>query len=117
MFLEALEESEAGDMLVVDNDGRLDEGCIGDLVAREVQGAGLAGIVIWGRHRGSCELAEIGLPLFSLGDLEHRQALAMIDGHSLRDQLRFTDYLSRRRADDHFSFHQHLREIGGAIEE
>ena len=67
IFLEALEEAGTGDILVVDNDGRLDEACIGDLIALEVKRAGLAGMVIWGLHRDSREVAEIGLPIFSLG--------------------------------------------------
>ena len=47
VFLEAIELSEAGDVLLADNGGRVDEACIGDLVALEAQRAGLAGIVIW----------------------------------------------------------------------
>jgi regulator of RNase E activity RraA len=38
-------------VLVVDNGGRLDEACAGDLVALEAQAAGLEGLVIWGLHR------------------------------------------------------------------
>jgi 4-hydroxy-4-methyl-2-oxoglutarate aldolase len=70
VFLEALERSgpeAAGRILVADNDGRLDEGCIGDLVTLECASAGLAGIVIWGAHRDTAELTRIGLPVFSLG--------------------------------------------------
>jgi regulator of RNase E activity RraA len=67
VFLEAIELSEAGDVLLADNGGRVDEACIGDLVALEAQRAGLAGIVIWGLHRDSAELCEIGIPVFSLG--------------------------------------------------
>src|ERR1700736_3560021 len=51
IFLEALEAARPGDVLVVDNAGRLDEACVGDLVTLEVQKAGLQGIVIWGLHR------------------------------------------------------------------
>ena len=40
-----------GDVLVVDNGGRLDEACVGDLVALEAQAAGVEGMVIWGLHR------------------------------------------------------------------
>jgi 4-hydroxy-4-methyl-2-oxoglutarate aldolase len=69
IFFEALRESEPGDVLVVDNGGRLDEACIGDIVALEVRSEGLVGIVIWGLHRDSKELSEIGFPLFSLGAL------------------------------------------------
>lgn len=69
IFLEALGESSPGDILVVDNGGRLDESCVGDLVTLEAQRAGLAGIVIWGLNRDSVEIREIGLPVFSLGAL------------------------------------------------
>lgn len=67
VFLEAMATADRGDVLVIDNDGRLDEACIGDLTALEAQGAGLAGIVLWGTHRDSAELAEIGLPVFTYG--------------------------------------------------
>lgn len=69
VFLEALESAEPGDVLVVDNRGRDDEACVGDLIAREVQRAGLSGIVIWGLHRDTAELREIGLAMFSQGSL------------------------------------------------
>lgn len=176
VFLEAIEQASAGDILVVDNDGRFDESCIGDLVVREAQGAGLGGIVIWGLHRDSLEVSEIALPLFSLGvtsagpqrldprpadvfdaaqigphlvtsgdlvvadgdgvvflpqqhalaiiaaaaairEVERDQAVKMLNGQSLRDQLRFREFLARRRSNPQHSFRQHLREIGGAIEE
>lgn len=67
VFLEAFERAEPGDVLVVDNGGRLDESCVGDLVTLEAQAAGLAGIVIWGLHRDTVEIRRIGLPVFSLG--------------------------------------------------
>ena len=176
IFLEALGEASPGDVLVVDNAGRLDEACVGDLIVLETKSAGLAGIVIWGLHRDTCEIASIGLPVFSLGSLptgplrlnvrgpdalrwaavgphrvgtsdyvvadddgvlflpedrladiasfarqiratEARQAEEMATGTSLRRQLRFDDYLSRRRRDPIYAFRQHLRDIAGAIEE
>jgi regulator of RNase E activity RraA len=43
VFLEAFESAEPGDVLVVDNGGRRDEACVGDLVALEAQAAGIAG--------------------------------------------------------------------------
>src|SRR5436309_2569035 len=47
VFLEALGRAEPGDVLVVDNGGRTDEACVGDLTVLEAEGAGLAGMVVW----------------------------------------------------------------------
>src|SRR5205823_13517965 len=48
LFLEALEGASVGDVLVVDNEGLVDEACVGDLIALETKQAGSSGIVIWG---------------------------------------------------------------------
>jgi regulator of RNase E activity RraA len=176
VFLEALEGAAPGDVLVVDNGGRLDEGCVGDLVALEVQAAGLEGIVIWGLHRDTADIRAIGLPVFSLGaiptgpqrldarpedalksavvgdwtvsredlivgdddgvllvpvaragdiftlaetirDTERRQAELMRGGVSLRRQVHFDVYLAKREETPSLSFRDHLRGVGGAIEE
>jgi regulator of RNase E activity RraA len=176
VFLEALESAVPGDVLVVDNGGRTDEACVGDLVVLEAQAAGLAGIVIWGLHRDTADIRAIGLPVFSLGatptgplrldhrpsgalesaaagewtvghadlvfgdddgvlflpaaqvtelltlaetirDTERRQAGQIRDGISLRRQLRFDNYLARRRQLPELTFREHLRAIGAAIEE
>lgn len=176
VFLEALDNARPGDVLVIDNGGRQDEACVGDLIALETKTAGLAAIVIWGFHRDTPELLEIGLPLFSLGafptgplrvdqreadalvsarvgpwvvsaddvamgdengvlfmpiaraeeiataarsirETERAQAEQMRQGTSLRAQLQFTDFISRRSSNPGLTFRQHLRRIGGAVEE
>ena len=38
-------------------------------------------------------------------------------GDTLRDQLKFADFLRKRSKDSDYTFLQHIREIGGAIEE
>lgn len=175
VFLEAIEHSARGDVLVVDNGGRDDEACVGDLVTLEAAQAGLAGIIIWGLHRDSRELRTIRLPVFSQGrlpagpqrldpqpadaittarvgqhtvtqedfvlgdddgvlllpleraadiaetaaairDTERRQAAHMRTGRSLREQARFIEFLTAREADG-ITFREHLRAIGGEIEE
>jgi 4-hydroxy-4-methyl-2-oxoglutarate aldolase len=176
VFLEAMESAETGDVLVIDNGGRTDEGCIGDLTALEARAAGLAGILVWGTHRDTPELKQIGFPIFSYGsspsgpqrldsrtkdalraakfgevevtrddvvfadddgcifvrsesvqqilqtarqiwETERKQAERIKRGDTLSKQLKFAEYLRKSAADPEYTFRQHLRDVGGAIEE
>jgi len=164
-----------GDVLVIDNGGRMDEGCIGDLTVLEAKACQLGSMIVWGCHQ-VVELKRIGFPIFSYGtcsagpqrlDLrdqdalvttcfgdfkvgredvvfanadgvlfspsqradellsaantiwrtERRQAEALQAGKKLRQQLQFDEYLAKRSSDSAYTFHRHLRDIGGAIEE
>jgi regulator of RNase E activity RraA len=53
----------------------------------------------------------------SIWERERRQADAVRNGKTLREQLRFSDYLAKRTVDPGHTFRQHLQSIGGAIEE
>lgn len=176
VFLEALDGAEPGDVLVIDNGGRTDEACVGDLTALEARAAGAAGLVVWGLHRDQAELATIGLPVFSYGtcpagprrleprsadalraagfgehsvtredaifadddgavflplarvaealdaaerirSVERAQAERIAAGRTLRQQLRLAEFVARRERDPSFTFRQHLRDLGGAVEE
>ncbi|MFI7608391.1 RraA family protein [Micromonospora sp. NPDC049366] len=103
VFLEAFGHAAPGDVLVVDNGGRTDEACVGDLVVLEAAATGVSGLVVWGLHRDTTDLVEIGLPVFSYGshpagpvrvDERGPQALttARVGGHEVsRDDLVFGD--------------------------
>jgi 4-hydroxy-4-methyl-2-oxoglutarate aldolase len=176
VFLEALNGASAGDVLVIDNNGLLDEGCIGDLIVLESRNAGVSGIVVWGAHRDSSELRRIGLPVFSYSrvpngpltirprdadaletarvgalrttredvvfadddgavfvardvlqrvmreaesiiTMERQQVELVGRGTGLRQQFGFEDYLARRAAEPAYTFREHLRRRGNAVEE
>jgi hypothetical protein len=50
-------------------------------------------------------------------DTEHAQAERIRRGESLRSQLDFAAFLARREENPDLTFREHLRGIGGAIEE
>jgi 4-hydroxy-4-methyl-2-oxoglutarate aldolase len=69
VFLEAFAAAAPGDVLVIDNGGRLDEGCIGDLAVVDGRVAGIGGIIVWGAHRDTTELVQLGVPVFTYGTM------------------------------------------------
>ncbi|MCP5049972.1 MAG: RraA family protein [bacterium] len=176
IFLEAMMNAGKGDILVIDNERRTNEGCIGDLTVLEAEASGLGGMMVWGCHRDTEELLKIGFPVFSYGicpagpqrldrvhadalvsaivgdfqvtnddmvfadtdgvvfaplkqaeelmdaaqqiwETERRQVKAIKSGETLKDQLKFEDYLKKRSSDSTYTFRKHLRIIGGEIEE
>jgi 4-hydroxy-4-methyl-2-oxoglutarate aldolase len=175
VFLEAIAASRSGDVLVIDNGGRHDEGCIGDLVVGEAFMSGIAGTICWGTHRDTGAILAFGAKVWSLGtcpngplelrkrvataleaanlgsvtvtlddyvfadddgvvvvstadvgrvvdaakDIAQRegaQAVRLMKGELLRQQLDLEKYVSRRQADPDFTFREHLKSFGGAIE-
>ena len=67
IFLEAMRQAEPGDVMVIHNEDRKDEACIGDLTVLEARAHGLSGIIVRGYHRDTSELVKIGFPVFSYG--------------------------------------------------
>ena len=175
VFLEAIAASQRGDVLVIDNGGRTDEGCIGDLVVGEAFMTGIAATICWGAHRDTGAVAAIGARVWSLGtcpngplELRRRtmtaltaaslgpvtvtpddyvfadddgvvvvagenldrvietakdiaaregaQAVRLLKGELLRSQFDLDSYVTRRQADQNYTFREHLKAFGGAIE-
>ena len=175
VFLEAIAASHKGDVLVIDNGGRTDEGCIGDLVVGEAFMSGIAGTLCWGTHRDTAAIQAFGARVWSLGtcpngplelrrraataleaanlgsititcddyvfadddgivavaaaDLETivqtakdiaaregAQAVRLLKGELLRSQLDLDGYVAKRHADPNYTFRDHLKTFGGAIE-
>lgn len=62
IFLEAMNTAHTGDILVIDNGGRKDEACIGDLTALEARASRLAALIVWGFHRDTADLLKNRFP-------------------------------------------------------
>ncbi|OFW43670.1 MAG: hypothetical protein A3J29_14410 [Acidobacteria bacterium RIFCSPLOWO2_12_FULL_67_14b] len=175
VFLEAIANARAGEILVIDNGGRTDEGCIGDLVVGEAHMSGLAATLCWGTHRDTGAILAMAAKVWSLGtcpngplslrprpadalasarfgDLtiglddivfadddgvvvtaaptidrvvaaaqdiaarEGAQAARLLEGDLLRVQLDLNGYVQKRESDPSYTFRDHLKSFGGAIE-
>lgn len=92
VFLRAAGLATPGDILVIDNQGRFDEGCIGDLSVMELKMAGFDGVLVWGAHRDTSELAAIGLPVFSYGQWSQGPNRASVEGSTVGEPIRFGDF-------------------------
>ena len=98
IFLEVMANADAGDVLTIDNAARKHEGCIGDLTALEAQAMGLGGLAIWGFHRDTLQLTEIGFPVFSYGSYPAGPKRAYPRGSDALTTARFGDF--KLTADD-----------------
>jgi 4-hydroxy-4-methyl-2-oxoglutarate aldolase len=63
----AVESAEAGDIIVIDNAGRTDVSCWGDILANASQTKGIRGVIIDGASRDIDGSRDIGFPVFARG--------------------------------------------------
>lgn len=63
----AVEAAEPGDIIVIDNAGRTDVSCWGDILANAAQTRGIRGVIIDGASRDIDGSREIGFPVFARG--------------------------------------------------
>ena len=92
IFLEAIANAAPGDILTIDNAARRHEGCIGDLAVLEAQKTGLGGIAVWGFHRDTSQLIQIGFPVFSYGAFPVGPKRAYPRGSDALTKARFGDF-------------------------
>lgn len=93
IFFEALELSTSSGIFVIDNNGRTDEACIGDLAVLEVKAAGYKAIIVWGLHRDTADLLKIGFPVFSYGTCPAGPSKLDAREDGCMDSARFGDFL------------------------
>lgn len=67
MNVDPLASSQPGDVLVIDNSGRLDQNCWGEIVTHSAIQAGVAGVVIDGACRDVDAVMETNFPIYARG--------------------------------------------------
>lgn len=67
--IRAIEAAEAGDVIVVDNGGRLDTSCWGGILANGAKLKGISGVVIDGACRDVDDFVEIGFDVYARGSV------------------------------------------------
>ena len=67
--IRAIEAAEKGDIIVVDNGGRLDTSCWGGILANGAALKGISGVVIDGACRDVDDYVEIGVPVYARGSV------------------------------------------------
>ncbi len=92
IFLEVMADAAPGDILTIDNAARRHEGCIGDLTILEAREMGLGGIAVWGFHRDTSQLIQIGFPVFSYGAFPVGPKRAYPRGSDALTTARFGDF-------------------------
>lgn len=65
--IRAIEAAESGDVVVIDNGGRLDTSCWGGILANGASLKGISGVVIDGACRDVDDYVEIGFPVYARG--------------------------------------------------
>lgn len=63
----AIEAAEPGDVIVIDNGGRIDTSCWGGILATAAQVKGISGVVIDGACRDVDDYVELGFPVYARG--------------------------------------------------
>lgn len=67
--IRAIEAAQRGDVVVVDNGGRLDTSCWGGILATGAQLKGISGVVIDGACRDVDDFVELGFPVYARGSV------------------------------------------------
>lgn len=67
--IRAIEAAQAGDVVVVDNGGRLDTSCWGGILANGALLKGISGVVIDGACRDVDDYVELGFPVYARGSV------------------------------------------------